>query len=75
VKKLEKRMSELEASIETLQSEKTSKEQLLSTPDIYGDKARFAETERAYKDLMARLTVLEKEFEDVFHQLDRESGN
>ena len=75
IKKLEKRMSELEASIESLQSEKTTLEQLLSTPDIYGDKARFSETERKYKDLMSRLTVQEKEFEDVFHQLDREIGN
>jgi len=70
IRKLEKKMKEVEASIEILLSEKANIEKALTEPGIYEDMNRFALTEKDYQSLIANLTIKEREFEEIFHQLE-----
>ena len=75
IRKLEKRMKEIEESIENLQTEKSTIEKTLSEPGIYDDMPRFNEAEKKYQALSASLKSKEIEFEEVFHQLEAASRN
>ena len=68
-KKLEKKFSELELMIADLQQKKQFSAQELADPSIYSDRLKFAEAEKQYQQISAKLTAAEKEYETVFEAM------
>jgi ATP-binding cassette subfamily F protein 3 len=67
--KIKKQFGLLEEKIAKLNKQKMSLENDLGTPDIYSNKAKFAETEAAYKKVNDELMIVNKEYEVVFEKM------
>lgn len=67
--KIKNRFTQLEEKIATVTKNKTSLESLLSSPDVYGDKNKFLQTETDYKKATAELNSLNSEYETVFEKM------
>ncbi len=68
-RRLKKRFEELEASIADLTKKKADAEGLLAAREVYADKQKFMEAEKAYNDVTSKLAAAEKEYEKVFEQM------
>jgi ATP-binding cassette subfamily F protein 3 len=60
---------QLEEKIADLTKKKTQLELDLASPDVYGDKTKFLQTETAYKNADAELKKANAEYEIVFEKL------
>lgn len=67
--KIKKQFGLLEEKIAKLNKQKISLENDLGTPDIFSNKAKFAETEAAYKKVNDELMIVNKEYEVVFEKM------
>ena len=73
--KIKRQFLLLEHNIAELNKKKMSLENDLGTPDIYNDKAKFAQTEAAYKKVCDELIIVNKEYETVFEKMmEAENG-
>jgi len=70
-KKLNQKLKQLEEKIETLKKQKEEGEQKLSLPAVYGDQKLFSETLATFNAITSQLDVINKEWENVFEQLEK----
>lgn len=67
--KIKNRFTQLEEKIAAVTKNKALLESLLSSPDVYGDKNKFLQTETDYKKAAAELNSLNSEYETVFEKM------
>lgn len=69
LQKQQKLCKQLEDKIAKQEKEKINLELLLAAPDIYSNKEKFIETEKAYKQAIEKLAAFSKEYEIALEQL------
>lgn len=69
LQKLKNRFKQVEEKLQSLNEKKSALEQSLADPAIYGDKNRFLDTEKQYKDITANCEQLNKEYETLFEEI------
>lgn len=69
IQRLKNNMRSLEEKIASLDSQKQMLENALSTPETYGDKDKFLQTEAEYKKTSETLQKTTSEYEQVFERL------
>jgi len=69
LKKQQKVFQKLEKEVADLNTQKLELETKLALPDIYSNATEFKKTEAAYKDVLAKLDVANKEYEVVFEKI------
>ncbi len=67
--KVKKQFNSLEGKIAELNKKKVALEAELGAPEIYSDNAKFVQTETAYKNINAELTIANKEYEVLFEKM------
>jgi ATP-binding cassette subfamily F protein 3 len=72
-KKLQKRFADAEALVAKLQDDKKNTEALLADPGIYLDKVKFQETEKKYQSVSQQLKQAEKDYEQLFELMMKNS--
>ncbi len=66
---LQKQFSKVETQVNQLNSQKTQMEADLGNPVFYTDKQRFQQLEKDYAALKQKLSVAEKEYEEMFEKI------
>ncbi len=74
LKKLQNRFKKAEDELEKLKAEKVTIELALAAPDSYKDAVKFAETERHYKEINAKIKLAEAHYEELFEQIVEMEG-
>ena len=74
LKKLQGRFKKAEEELEQLKTQKQTIELALAAPDSYKDVVKFAETERHYKEINAKLKLTEAHYEELFEQIVEMEG-
>lgn len=74
LKKLKDQFQKLESQISQLNARKTDIELQLASPDIYGDKNKFQETEKAYLQVTEELKRYHQEYEKAFEKIMEMEG-
>ena len=69
LQKVQKQFQQVEEQIAKLKAEQQQLEQALASPEIYGDKTKFLQTETAYKAAADKLKVLNSEYEKLFERI------
>lgn len=69
LQKVQKQFQQAEEQIAKLKAEQQELEQALASPDIYGDKTKFLQTETAYKAAADKLKTLNSEYEKLFERI------
>jgi len=69
LKKLQNKFSKIEQELEQLKQQKHLVETELAAPDSYKDVTKFAETERKYKEVNAKIKIAEANYEQLFEQI------
>ncbi len=69
LQKQQKLFQQLEEKIAKLKLQQQELEAALASPETYGDKAKFLQTETAYKKASSELTSLDAEYEKVFEKI------
>lgn len=69
LQKQKNRFSNLEEKIAGLKTKSQELEAALASPEVYGNKDRFAEAEKNYKDAVNELGQLNTEYESVFEKM------
>lgn len=72
-KKLQKKFADTEILVTRLKEEQKNTEALLADPGIYLDKVKFQETEKKYKSVTQQLQQAEKEYEQLFELIMKNS--
>ena len=62
---------QLEEKIEMLKKKRADGEQKLSMPSVYGDQKLFSETLSEFNTVSAQLESTNKDWEQVFEELER----
>ncbi|KAA6430364.1 ABC-F family ATP-binding cassette domain-containing protein [Dyadobacter flavalbus] len=74
LKKVQKQIEELEASIENLEIKKTETETKLADPKIYNDNAALAELNFSYSDIKKKLQQSTETWENLMLEVDELAG-
>ncbi|GGC01628.1 ABC-F family ATP-binding cassette domain-containing protein [Dyadobacter sediminis] len=74
LKKVQKQIEELEASIENLEIKKTETETKLADPKIYNDNAALAELNFSYSDIKKKLEQSTETWENLMLEVDELAG-
>jgi len=69
LKKLQSRFKKAEEELEQLKQQKQTIELELSAPDSYKNAVKFAETEKHYKEITAKVKLAEAHYEELFEQI------
>ena len=69
LQKQKHRFQQLEEKLAQLNKKKTEFEAALASPEVYGDKNKFLETETAYKNISVELTQANADYEVVFEKV------
>ena len=69
LQKQKHRFQQLEEKLAQLNKKKTELEGALASPEVYGDKNKFLETETAYKNVNTELTQANADYEVVFEKV------
>ncbi len=69
LQKLKNRFKQLEEKLQSLNDKKSALEQSLADPAIYGDKNKFLDTEKQYKEVTSSCDQLNKEYEALFEEI------
>ena len=69
LQKLQKTFQQLEENISKLTEKKAQLQLALSAPETYSDKQKFVVAEAAYKKAGDELTLLNKQYEEVFEKI------
>ena len=69
LQKVKARFSQLEEQLVILNKKKSTLENSLAAPDIYGDKVKFLKAETDYNNAVKELAAATAEYEKVFEQL------
>lgn len=69
-RKINRRIEEIEAELETIEEQTLELADLLNDPDLYEDPKRLAEVTSNHQDLEGKQTSLMEEWEDLHYQLD-----
>lgn len=69
LQKVQKQFQQVEEQIAKLKAEQQQLEQALASPEIYGDKTKFLQTETAYKAAADKLKSLNSEYEKLFERI------
>ena len=69
LQKQQKLFQQYEEQIAKLKEEKKKLEAALSSPETYGDKNKYAQTESAYKKIDSELAKANREYELVFEKI------
>lgn len=75
LQKIKNRFKQLEEELGKVAKAKTDLEQLLATPEIYGDKTKFVKTEAEYKTAQANWEKVNAEYEVVFEKMMELEGS
>ncbi len=74
LKKMQNRFKKAEEELEQLKTQKQDIELSLAAPDSYKDAVKFAETERHYKEVNAKIKLAEAHYEELFEQIVEMEG-
>ncbi len=74
LKKLQNRFKKAEDDLELLKTLKNTIELALAAPDSYKDSVKFAETEKQYKEVNAKMKLAEAHYEELFEQIVEMEG-
>jgi ATP-binding cassette subfamily F protein 3 len=74
LKKLKDQFQKLEMQISELNMRKTDIELQLASPDIYGEKNKFQETEKSYLQVTQELSKYHQEYERMFEKIMEMEG-
>lgn len=75
LQRLQRQFQQLEEKIATLKEQSAHHEHSLASPEIYGDKQKFLETENNYRKVQEDLNHANSEYEKVFERImDLEKG-
>jgi len=66
---LQSRFKKAEEELEQLKQQKQTIELELSAPDSYKNAVKFAETEKHYKEITAKVKLAEAHYEELFEQI------
>ncbi len=69
LKKLQNKFSKAEQELEQLKKARTEIELSLADPESYKNVAKFAETEKSYKDINNKIKQAEAQYETLFEQI------
>ncbi len=69
LKKLQNRFKKAEEELELLKQQKQTIELELAAPDSYKNAVKFAETEKHYKEINAKVKLAEAHYEELFEQI------
>lgn len=69
LQKYKNRFQQIEEKLAKLNTQQRELEAALASPDVYGDKTRFLETENAYKKVSEESAQLNSEYETVFEKV------
>ena len=69
LKKLQSRFKKAEEELEQLKQQKQTIELELAAPDSYKNAVKFAETEKHYKEITAKVKLAEAHYEELFEQI------
>jgi ATP-binding cassette subfamily F protein 3 len=78
LQKLQKQFQQMEEQMAKLNQQKNELEASLATPAVYSDKAKFLQTETAYKKTSDELAQLNSHYEKIFEKivaLEEKQGN
>jgi len=74
LKKLQSRFKKAEEELEQLKQQKQTIELELASPDSYKNAVKFAETEKHYKEINAKVKLAEAHYEELFEQIMEMEG-
>ena len=74
LQKLQRQFSKLEEDINKLNSTKATLENDLGNPAIYSDVKKFQQIETDHKNLVSKLSVAEKQYEELFEKIMEMGG-
>lgn len=69
LQKEQKKFQQLEKHIAELNGKKDELEVLLTKPEVYSNADEFKKTEAAYKDVLSKLEIANKDYEKVFEKI------
>jgi len=69
LQKLKSKFKQVEEQLSKLSSRKSELENSLSDPQVYGDRNKFIEAEKKYKQALAEWETGNKDYEDLFERL------
>ena len=69
LQKQQRIFQQLEEKLAQLNQKKTELETALASPEVYGDKNKFLDTETAYKNITVELAQANADYEVVFEKV------
>jgi ATP-binding cassette subfamily F protein 3 len=75
LQKQQKQFSQVEGQVASLKERKANLEASLSLPEIYNDKARFAQVENEYQDVQKYLDRANQQYEQLFEKIMQLEAN
>ena len=74
LQRLQKQFQQLEEKLASLKTRQKELEAALASPEIYGNKSKFLETESAYNKTSGEIASLNVEYEKVFEKIMEAEG-
>lgn len=75
LQKQQKQFSQVEGQVASLKERKASLEASLGSPEIYNDKAKFAQVESEYQDVQKYLDRANQQYEQLFEKIMQLEAN